>query len=442
MEFAEAFAQEGFDIMLANPPYVRADAQFKHIPEEDKRLAAIQEWKGYRRALTDSGQYETLYEKWDLYIPFLERAFRLLRPMGQMVFIISDAYNGAKYAQKSHLLFLNTGQVQRVDSCSDIPLFEASIYNTIVHFMKLPAGTAHRPERVRRWGEKPSEFEANAERLPTDTQGKLGPKVFSPVSPRSQKPSASATEELGRICYISYGLRANADDRYWKGQFVTKDLVVNVRDKKHPYPFVEGKDLVRWWVCRVRYLEWGTKRAPTRFARPTFLELHQAKEKLIALVVATGGPPVIYDNRQLFTTHTSCIFVPWHHLKGVRNRSIRKTASYRDEGSNPRVASDSREDLERISAAFNIKYLLAVMNSSFASEWLASRRRSKNHVYPDDWKSLPIAMTTPEATRIASLVDEIMELFVSEGCPLSPAGTASLRRLEEQIDQRIVALYG
>lgn len=31
IEFLEVFIDGGFDIVLANPPYVRADAQFKHI---------------------------------------------------------------------------------------------------------------------------------------------------------------------------------------------------------------------------------------------------------------------------------------------------------------------------------------------------------------------------------------------------------------------------
>lgn len=93
VEFAEVFLNDGFDIVLANPPYVRADAQFKHIHEAQDRQVAIERWKKYRKALVASQIYQTLYEKWDLYVPFLERAYQTLRSSGQMVFIISDAYN-------------------------------------------------------------------------------------------------------------------------------------------------------------------------------------------------------------------------------------------------------------------------------------------------------------------------------------------------------------
>jgi adenine-specific DNA-methyltransferase len=75
VEFAEVFLGNatGFDAILANPPYVRADAQFGHIANEKERQSAIERWKKYRTTLIDSQDYETLYEKWDLYLPFLER---------------------------------------------------------------------------------------------------------------------------------------------------------------------------------------------------------------------------------------------------------------------------------------------------------------------------------------------------------------------------------
>jgi len=72
IEFLEVFLDGGFDIILANPPYVRADAQFKHIQDHMTRQRAIDAWKKSRANLVSSGIYETLYEKWDVYLSFLE----------------------------------------------------------------------------------------------------------------------------------------------------------------------------------------------------------------------------------------------------------------------------------------------------------------------------------------------------------------------------------
>jgi methylase of polypeptide subunit release factors len=161
VEFAEVFTPGGFDVVLANPPYVRADAQFKHVENERLRQIAIAQWKEYRSQIVDSGFYETVYEKWDLFIPFLERAYQLLKPDGRMVFIISDSYNGAKYSKKSQEFFLKKSIIERIDFCSDIKLFEAGVFNTILYFAKKDCASDHVPLRVRRFGEDPEDFAVN-----------------------------------------------------------------------------------------------------------------------------------------------------------------------------------------------------------------------------------------------------------------------------------------
>ena len=325
-------------------------------------------------------------QKWDLYLPFLERAYQLLRLNGHMVFIISDAYNAAKYAPKSHEFFLNNACVERIDFLTEIPLFEAGINNTIVHFAKVTPGTSHHPVRVRRWGEQPEDFEQNAEVLPTARQAEYGAMLFKAnEAPAGQKVVGSV--ELGRVCYVSVGMVIHCDEKKAQGLFKAEDLVSEIQDKKHPKSYVEGKDIVRWGVQRVRYLEYGTKRAPAMFRRPTFPYLHEAKERLLALRMCGETPAVTYDNRQLLSNHTAIIFVPWHYLKAVRNTSIKKTAKYQDEVKRNEIPRDVfREELEKLSLQFTPKYMLAIMNSTFARNFLNKHRRSKLDIYPNDWK--------------------------------------------------------
>lgn len=97
---------------------------------------------------------------------------------------------------------------------------------------------------------------------------------------------------------------------------------------------------------------------------------------------------VSYDDKQLFHNHSAWLFIPWHMLDGVRNRPLQKVARYRGEKRRPDLPM--REDLETTSKRFSTKYLLAVMNSSVAREFLRSNRRSNIHLYPEDWKKLPI----------------------------------------------------
>ncbi len=68
-----------FDLIVGNPPYVRQEL----IPAE--MLAA------YRKRFT------TLYDRADLYVPFMERSLQLLKSGGQMSFICSDRWMKNRY---------------------------------------------------------------------------------------------------------------------------------------------------------------------------------------------------------------------------------------------------------------------------------------------------------------------------------------------------------
>jgi hypothetical protein len=239
---------------------------------------------------------------------------------------------------------------------------------------------------------------------------------------------------LAEICYLSYGLRPCSDERFFKGEFVAADVVSETHDKLHPKPWVEGKHLNKWIPRENVWLEWGTERAPERFARPTFEELYEVPEKILILRVAGDALRSSYDNCQLYTNHTSVIAVPWDSLRGVLNRSIRKSARYANEPQSDGIPS--REQLEETSQRFSVKYLLACLNSTPAREFLRANRRSNTDLYPDDWKELPIPDVSKEQQApIAALVDKI--LTAKRAKP-----DAEVSALEAEIDARVAALYG
>ena len=216
---------------------------------------------------------------------------------------------------------------------------------------------------------------------------------------------SGSTVALEEICYITKGMVVHADEKVAQGAFELSDLVSDRKDATHPKPFVEGKHLARWLPATHKWLEWGTPRAPTLFSRPTFPQLYEVKEKLISVDMAAGVDRlrVAYDEHKLYHNHSAWSFVPWHGLAGVRNNSLKKAARYRNE--EPRPDLPHREDLEKTSRRFAVKFLSAVMNSSAARDFLRANRRSNIHLYPDDWKKLPI----PDASL--SQQQPIVDLF-------------------------------
>jgi hypothetical protein len=186
----------------------------------------------------------------------------------------------------------------------------------------------------------------------------------------------------------------HADEKIAQGEFKMEDLVSNTRSELHSQPFVEGKHLGKWLPATNKWLEWGTYRAPAMFRRPTFPQLYEINEKLLVQRIPGPDPKACYDNQRLHFTESSVGFIPWHTLSGICNNSIKKSARYLGEKP-PRPDLPKREELEKNSGRFAIKYVLAIMNSTPARDFLRANRRSNIHLYPDEGKQLPI----PDATN-------------------------------------------
>ena len=89
-----------------------------------------------------------------------------------------------------------------------------------------------------------------------------------------------------------------------------------------------------------------------------------------------------------------------------------------------------------LGGGFAVKYLLAVMNSSVVRDFLRFNRRSNIHLYPDDWKRLPIPDVPLEKQQpIVALVDQILTAKKEDP-------KADTSDLERRIDEMVYALYG
>ena len=88
------------------------------------------------------------------------------------------------------------------------------------------------------------------------------------------------------------------------------------------------------------------------------------------------------------------------------------------------------------SRRFAVKYLLGVMNSSTARDYLRANRRNNVQLYPDDWKNLPIPDVSPEQQQpIVALVEKI--LTAKRANP-----NADITAPEAELDHAIAKLYG
>ena len=395
----------GFDIVIANPPYVRADSP---------------DLKAQRDAIMQSGRYETLYEKWDLFIPFIEQGLKLLSRSGFLSYITSNSLLTSKFAFRLLEYIQHNYDAQFIDYFTDdTKVFEAGVVPVVFGLSRQAVSQSVRKTIHH------GKFNdvAQKEIIPLIDFKSLGRDAFR-LSSNSFKPTIQ-TILLGDICYLSYGLRPNSDERYWQGEFTRDDLVSETKDATHPVPYVEGKNIGHYRIDKVLYLEWGTDRVPKKLVRPTFPELYDRPKILCGIM--TGGT---FDNAHIICNHSIVVLVRFAELKNIDNKSI--------SGSLKKFNSIPRAELEAISTRFDLKYILAILNSKFANRFLNSirRHRLENYFYPDDFRKLPIAdISVKNQKPFIEIVDRI--LAAKRANP-----QADTFALEREIDQLVYELYG
>ncbi len=405
----------GFDWVVGNPPYVRADSP---------GVATL------RSRIKASGRYRTLYKKWDLYIPFIEFAVQLLAEGGRHGFIVSNAYQTEEYGRPSRELLLGETTIESLTFAPKVRFFaEAQVYNLIY---AVRGGAPSRGHKVKRYlAVVPTLHSKGLKTLPALSQARWREQIF-----RSKFEGESldfvGCVLLSELCYVSKGMVLHSKDEYdlivgdrKRKLFIKDDLIAERRDADHPKAYVEDADIGRYFLHRVRWLEWGTDRIPGKVYRPVFSQLFEA-EKIIIGETAW----VFYDrNGKFFNNHSVRNFVPYYKLvvSNVKRRVARTLAREitdddiaKLELSPAQLSRLSKTDLAerivetraRVSVNYDLRYITALLNCRWLRDYMMAfvRRGSRQRFYPDDLKKWPIFPADAETqAEIARLVDEIMD---------------------------------
>jgi len=134
LEFPEVFytadgdskAQEGFDAVIGNPPYII----FKMLSDDIR---------DYYRS-----NFETFEMKGDVYVLFLELASDLLREHGHTGYIIQNKFTKAKYGSSIRDRLSSQETVREIIDFHDSPVFDITAYPMILLRQKVPPGDDHK----------------------------------------------------------------------------------------------------------------------------------------------------------------------------------------------------------------------------------------------------------------------------------------------------------
>lgn len=126
LNFAEIMNKEvaengkvGFDIVIGNPPYVDSENMIKSQAKFREEI---------------NSKYASAKGNWDLYIPFHEKAMKLLNLKGVKSFISPNKWISVSYATELRNMYKNS--IFQICNCNGVKVFEAGVTPVISFFKK------------------------------------------------------------------------------------------------------------------------------------------------------------------------------------------------------------------------------------------------------------------------------------------------------------------
>jgi type I restriction-modification system DNA methylase subunit len=426
VEFAEVLAEGGFDIQVANPPYVRQEL-IKDLKPTLKQV--------YPVVYTGTS---------DLYCFFYGRALQLLKTGGMLAFISSNKWFRAKYGEKLREHIADTCQVSSITDFGELPVFataatfpmifisqKSSKINNSPIFTQVKSLEAPYPDVlaiVRESGQNlPKDAIKGANWLLTDASS----------ANRLQK-MAAAGIPLGEYVngQIYYGIKTGFNQAFVIDGAKRAELIA--KDPKSAEiikPLAVGDDVRKW---RINYQDkWliFTRRGININDYPAIKKyLEQWKLDLIpknSSRESRGRKPGSYQ---------------WYE--------IQDNVAYYAEFEKPKIvypeiAKESRFAFDNKSLFFNNKafivplndlYLLGILNSEIAWEYTKSictalgdeNKGGRLMLQWVNFKRLPIPPASEsEKEPIIKLVQKCLD-----------AKGVNCEEWEKEIDERVAALYG
>jgi hypothetical protein len=118
--FPDVMKNGGFDVIIGNPPYVRIQT----LPKDEVRYF--------------SNTYESARGSYDIYLLFIEQAYRLLRKGGVAGFILPNKFMVSDYGEKLRELLSRERAVWKIVDFGDAQVFgEATTYTMLLFLQKI-----------------------------------------------------------------------------------------------------------------------------------------------------------------------------------------------------------------------------------------------------------------------------------------------------------------
>jgi len=439
LHFAEVFQQRGgFDVVIANPPYVRQE-EIKEFKPAFKRT------------------FECFTGTADLFVYFYERGVKLLRPGGAIALITSNKYYRAAYGEKLRGFLPRELTLHQLIDFGDAPVFEAIAYASILTGVR----TAPAPDASAlgyTW-EKDVAFDRIAQIVAERSQ-QIRQSELKPDGWRLELPAVLRL--LEKLHCAGKPLDDYVNGQFFRGlvtglneAFVVDSVTCDRLIREHKSsaevlkPFLRGRDVKRWrieaqdlWLIFVPWhfplhndstITGASLKAEAEFRKnypAIYKHLSQFKGELSARnATETGVRYEWYALQRWGSEYWKCFnetMIAWGNLATAPQFTFVKGGHFISAPATFLV-SDS-------------KYLLGILNSQvtkyLVSQSAAERQGGFLEYKPMYVSPLAIPNLPPEKQKpVERLVERILSAKQRDA-------EADVSALERELDELVYALYG
>jgi len=421
VEFAEVFATGGFDIVVANPPYVRQELITAHKPMLQKIYPEV--YTGVA----------------DLYVYFYARALQMLRPAGMLAFISPNKWFRANYGKPLRTHIADTCAVYSITDFGDLPVFQTAITYPMIFVAQKSRSSAHTPIFTRVTSLEPPYpdvlmlMQSHGHALPSTAMQGADWHLDTPAAVRLLEKLRAAGTPLGE--YVKgrfyYGIKTGFNQAFVVDR-ATRDRLI----AEHPSsaellkPFLRGRDVKRWRVNSPDLWLIFTRRGVDIHDYPAILN-HLSHYKSELMPGVPGGRKrgsyawyEIQDNIAYWQEFEQ----PKILIPAIANE-IQYTADFDGYFTNDKTS---------ICITSEVFYLLGLLNSQllwwFIRQIAATKQGGFYEFKPMYVTQIPIPHAAPsERDAIAALAQQCLE---------AKGQGAQVAEWEAEIDERVGRLYG
>ena len=450
IHFSEVFHEKnGFDIVIANPPYVRQE-RIKHLKPKLK--------KAYKDFFVSTA---------DLYTYFYKKSYDILRNNGVLCFISSNKWMRAKYGEKLRRFLKEKTKIIEIVDFSGYPVFEQTVDTNIIILLKSRPEKGHLVSFVNVGSDVDDEIDYIRNNKRTILQEKLSDSAWTLAEDRvlaiKEKIEKIGTPLKEWDVKIYRGVLTGFNEAFIIDTETRNKILANCKTEEERKrteeiikPVLRGRDIEKWrynwaglWLI---YIPWhfplhnnpnisgASKEAEERLKQlyPSLYEhLLKYKEKLLNRNKEETG--IRYEWYAL--QRWAADYYPEFEKEKIVWQRVTQQFSFCIVPKGVYVL-----DSMAFMVGNNLRFLIGVLNSRLIDYYIKTyvhQYADKGFLLSNQYVERILIPKVPEDQQkpIIDLVDKILSLAQSPDYKTDPQKQARVKELEKQLDQLVYKLY-